>query len=158
MLPSFASKGHADGWHDHDTIATFRRGNRAAIEAAFLHVLELAREIGLMRLGTVSIDGTKIDANASKYCSIRYDRAKELREKLATDIATLMERAEMADATEMDHQALPDELARREAVETLRPGAWTRWLPSDAPWIGALMTSGQSRRPRRRAASPSHGA
>ncbi|GCE81992.1 hypothetical protein MSKU9_0133 [Komagataeibacter diospyri] len=96
---------------DHDTIATFRRGNRVAIEAAFMHVLELARETGLVRLGTVSIDGTKIDANASKYRSIRYDRAKELREKLATDIATLMERAEAADATETDHQALPDELA-----------------------------------------------
>jgi Transposase DDE domain len=70
-----------------------------------------------MRLGTVSIDGTKIDANASKYRSIRYDRAKDLRKKLATDIATLMERAETADATEVDHQALPNELARREALK-----------------------------------------
>ncbi|WP_342627943.1 IS1182 family transposase [Nguyenibacter vanlangensis] len=102
---------------DHDTIATFRRGNRAAIEAAFLHVLELAREMGLVRLGTVSIDGTKIDANASKYRSIRYDRAKELREMLATDIAGLMERAEAADATDTDNQALPDELARRETLK-----------------------------------------
>ncbi|MFW7266891.1 IS1182 family transposase [Gluconacetobacter sp. Hr-1-5] len=102
---------------DHDTIATFRRSNRTAIEAAFLHVLELARETGLMRLGTVSIDGTKIDANASKYRSIRYDRAKELREKLTADIATLMERAEAADATDTDHQALPEELARREALK-----------------------------------------
>ncbi|ACI49970.1 transposase IS1182 family protein [Gluconacetobacter diazotrophicus PA1 5] len=102
---------------DHDTIATFRRGNRTAIEAAFMHVLLLARETGLVRLGTVSIDGTKIDANASKYRSIRYDRAKELREKLATDISTLMERAEAADTTDVDHQALPEELARREALK-----------------------------------------
>ena len=85
--------------------------------AAFLHVLELARETGLMRLGTVSIDGMKIDANASKYRSIRYDRAKELRETLATDIAILMERAETADTTDTDHQALPEELARREALK-----------------------------------------
>ncbi|WP_408886880.1 transposase, partial [Komagataeibacter swingsii] len=102
---------------DHDTIAVFRRGNRLAIEAAFVHVLLLARETGLVRLGTVSIDGTKIDANASKYRSIRYDRAKELRETLATDIAILMERTETADTTDTDHQALPEELARREALK-----------------------------------------
>ena len=59
---------------DHDTIAVFRRANRAAFEAAFLQVLLLARESGLLHLGTVSIDGTKIDANASKIRSVRYDR------------------------------------------------------------------------------------
>ncbi len=64
---------------DHDTIAGFRRSNKAAFEAGFLQVLLLARESGLLRLGTVSIDGTKIDANASKIRSVRYDRAKELR-------------------------------------------------------------------------------
>ena len=70
---------------DHDTIAVFRRLNKAAFEAAFLQVLLLARESGLLRLGTVSIDGTKIDANASKIRSVRYDRAKELRAKLAAE-------------------------------------------------------------------------
>src|ERR1044071_6155545 len=59
---------------DHDTIATFRRTNKAAFEAAFLELLLLARETGLLKLGTVSIDGTKIDANASKIRSVRYDR------------------------------------------------------------------------------------
>ena len=68
---------------DHDTVATFRRTNKAAIEAAFLHVLLLAREAGLLGLGTVSIDGTKLDANASKIRSVRYDRARVLRDKLA---------------------------------------------------------------------------
>ena len=67
---------------DHDTIATFRRTNKAAFEAAFLQVLLLARESGLLRVGTVSIDGTKIDASASKIRSVRYDWAKELRTKL----------------------------------------------------------------------------
>ncbi len=67
---------------DHDTIATFRRVNKAAFEAAFLDVLLLAREAGLLRLGTVSIDGTKIDADASKIRSVRYDRATA-RAKLA---------------------------------------------------------------------------
>ena len=83
---------------DHDTIATFRRTNRPAFKAAFLQVLLLARGRGLLRLDTVPIDGTKIDANASKIRSVRYDRACELRRKLATDIAQLTAQAEAADA------------------------------------------------------------
>src|SRR6266436_4539996 len=71
-----------------------RRANKEAFEAAFLEVLLLARESGLLRLGTVSIDGTKIDANASKIRSVRYDRAQALREKLAADIAALSAQAE----------------------------------------------------------------
>ncbi len=114
---------------DHDTIAEFRRSNAVAIEAAFLQVLLLARESGLLRLGTVSIDGTKIDAiaswrsdceaagggatgGASKIRSVRYDRAQDLRARLAADIAALTAQAEAADAVDQDPQALPEELAR----------------------------------------------
>jgi hypothetical protein len=67
---------------DHDTIVTFRRENKAAIEAAFLQVLLLAKETGLLKVGNVSIDGAKIDANASRAKSLRSDRAKELRERI----------------------------------------------------------------------------
>ncbi len=103
---------------DHDTIAAFRRANRAAFEAAFLQVLLLARESGLLRLGTVAIDGTKLDAHASKIRSVRYDRARELRAKLAADIADLTARAEAADVEgQPDPQALPAEIARREALK-----------------------------------------
>ena len=101
---------------DHDTVASFRRANRAAIEAAFLQVLLLAREIGLLRLGTVSIDGTKLDANASKIRSVRYDRAQELRARLVADIEAMTARAEAADISDQDAQALPAELARRETL------------------------------------------
>jgi len=111
---------------DHDTIAAFRRANKAAFEAAFLQVLLLARESGLLRLGTVSIDGTKIDANASKIRSIRYDRAKELRAKLAADIAALSAKAEAADAEDDDPQALPAEIARREALKAKLDAACAR--------------------------------
>ena len=111
---------------DHDTIAAFRRANKAAFEAAFLQVLLLARESGLLRLGTVSIDGTKIDANASKIRSIRYDRAKELRAKLAADIAALSAKAEAADAEDDDPQALPAEIARREALASKLDAACAR--------------------------------
>src|SRR6202789_1108502 len=111
---------------DHDTIAVFRRSNKAAFEAAFLQVLLLARESGLLHLGTVSIDGTKIDANASKIRSVRYDRAKALSAKLASDIADLTAKAEAADADEVDSQALPAELARREALKAKLDAACAR--------------------------------
>ncbi len=112
---------------DHDTIAAFRRSNRAAFEAAFLQVLLLAREAGLLRVGTVAIDGTKLDANASKIRSVRYDRAKALRAKLAADIAALTARAEAADVEDApDPQALPKEIARREALKAKLDAACAR--------------------------------
>jgi transposase len=111
---------------DHDTIAVFRRTNKAAFAAAFLQVLLLARESGLLRLGTVAIDGTKIDANASKIRSVRYDRASELRTKLAADIAALTAQAEAADAADVDPQALPKEIARREALKAKLDAACAR--------------------------------
>lgn len=102
---------------DRDTIAAFHRANRAAFEAAFLQVLLLARESGPLRLGAVPIDDTKLDANASNIRSVRYDPAKQLREKLAADIANLAACAEAADAEgPPDPQALPTEIARREAL------------------------------------------
>jgi transposase len=104
-----------------DTVTAFRRANRVAFEAAFLQVLLIAREAGLLRLGTVATCGTKLDANASKIRSVRYDRAKQLRAKLAADIADLTARAEAADAeARADPQALPAEIARREALKAKR--------------------------------------
>ena len=63
------------GTPDHDTICTFRRNNFEAVAEAFLQVLLLAKELKLLRVGTVSVDGTKVDANAHKRNSIRYGRA-----------------------------------------------------------------------------------
>src|SRR5579863_8516944 len=111
---------------DHDTIAVFRRTNKQAFEAAFLDVLLLARETGLLKLGTVSIDGTKIDADASKIRSVRYDRAQVLREKLAADIAELTAKAEAADTEDEDPQALPKEIARRAALKEKLDAACAR--------------------------------
>jgi transposase len=111
---------------DHDTIAAFRRQNRPAFEAAFLDILLMARQAGLLRVGTVSLDGTKIDANASKIRSVRYDRAQELRAKLAADIAQLTTQAEAADAEGHDPQALPRELVRRETLKARLDAACAR--------------------------------
>ncbi len=102
---------------DHDTIATFRRENFAAVSESFLQVLLLARELKLLKVGVVSVDGTKLDANASKHRSVRYDRAGELVAQLKLEIEELMARAEASDVSgEADPQALPKELARKEAL------------------------------------------
>ena len=63
---------------DHDTIARFRRENFAAVSESFLQVLLLAKELKLLRVGLVSVDGSKFKANASKHRSVRYERAGAL--------------------------------------------------------------------------------
>jgi transposase len=106
----------ADTHPDHDTICTFRRKNLHAVSEAFVDVLELARELGLVKLGRVSVDGTHIKANASKDKNVTYERACELREQLGLDIAQLLQEAEQADANDSDPQKLPEEIARREKL------------------------------------------
>ena len=98
---------------DHDTICAFRRNNFEAVAKAFEQVLLLAKELKLLRVGTVSLDGTKVDANANKRNNIRHDRAKELR----GEIETLLARAEQEDREDAsDPQALPQELSRHERL------------------------------------------
>jgi transposase len=103
---------------DHDTICKFRRENTAAISASFVDILELARSLGLLKLGKVATDGTHIKANASIDQNVTYDRAVELRERLQADIAELMAEAEKADAEDQNDQSLPEEIARREALKS----------------------------------------
>ena len=107
----------ANSHPDHDTIATFRRENFGAVAASFLQVLLLAKELKLVKVGVVSVDGSKFDANASKHRAVTYQRAGELIDQLKLEIADLMGRAEAADGCgEDDPQALPQAIARREAL------------------------------------------
>jgi transposase len=100
---------------DHDTICTFRRENAALFKEAFLEVLRLASEMKLVKVGTISVDGTHIKANASKHKSVRYDRLKALEQRLRADIEELLAEAEEADSSgEADGQRLPREISRRE--------------------------------------------
>ena len=104
---------------DHDTICAFRRKNSKAIAETFEQVLLLAEELKLLRVGMVSVDGTKVDANANKHKNIRYERAQALRAQLRVEIEELLERAESEDAQEeADPQALPEELGRREELKS----------------------------------------
>ena len=103
---------------DHDTIAKFRRENFATVADCFLQVLLLAKELKLLKLGTVSVDGTKLKASASKHRSVTYQRAGKLAAQLELEIGELLEQAEAADGQgEADPEALPPEIARREELQ-----------------------------------------
>jgi transposase len=100
---------------DHDTIATFRRRFLKEIEGLFVKVLELAREMGMLKMGTVALDGTKIHANASRHSALSYEHAGKIEAQLKAEVAELLARAEAADAADVpDGMSIPDELARRE--------------------------------------------
>ena len=100
---------------DHDTIATFRRRFLKQIEGLFVQVLELAREMGMLKMGTVALDGTKIHANASRHSALSYEHAGKIEAQLKAEVAELLARAEAADAADVpDGMSIPDELARRE--------------------------------------------
>jgi transposase len=100
---------------DHDTIATFRRRFLKEIEALFVRVLLLAREMGVLKMGTIGLDGTKIHANASRHSALSYEHAGKIEAQLKGEVADLMAKAEAADAADIpDGLSIPDELARRE--------------------------------------------
>ena len=105
----------ANGHPDHDTIATFRRRFLKEIEALFVQVLLLAREMGVLKMGTVALDGTKIHANASRHSALSYEHAGKIEAQLKAEVAELMAKAEAADQADIpDGMSIPDELARRE--------------------------------------------
>lgn len=105
----------ADTHPDHDTICKFRRENFEAVSEAFLQVLQLARELGVLQVGTISVDGTHIKADASLHQNVCYGRAKQLDEQLQRDIAELMDKAERSDADEAgDGQRIPDQITYRQ--------------------------------------------
>ena len=100
---------------DHDTIAAFRRRFLTQIEALFVQVLGVAREMGVLKLGTVALDGTKIHANASRHSALSYEHAGRIEAQLRAEVADLMAKAEAADQADVpDGMSIPAELARRE--------------------------------------------
>ena len=110
---------------DHDTIAAFRRRFLKEIEALFVQVLLLAREMGVLKMGTIALDGTKIHANASRHSALSYEHAGKIEAQLQAEVADLMAKAEAADTADIpDGVSIPDELARRE--ERLRKLAEAR--------------------------------
>ena len=106
---------------DHDTIAAFRRRHAVALAGLFEQILELCRERGMVKLGHVAIDGTKVRANASKHKAMSYGRMKKKRAQLKQEIREYLDGADAVDANEDARYGkgkrgdeLPEELRRRE--------------------------------------------
>jgi len=100
---------------DHDTLAHFRKRFGGEFEAAFVQVLQVARENQLSRFGTVSLDGTKIHANASRHSALSYGHAEKIEAQLQAEVQELMQLAEAADQSSLpDGVQLPEEIKRRE--------------------------------------------
>jgi len=106
---------------DHDTIAAFRKTHLSALSDLFLQVLLLCRKAGLVKLGHIAIDGTKIQANASKHKAMSYERMCETEKRLEAEVEKLLAQAERSDAEEDAQHGqgrrgdeLPEELKRRE--------------------------------------------
>lgn len=107
---------------DFRTISDFRKNHLEALQGLFEQVLEMALESGAMKLGRVSLDGTKIKANASKHKAMSYGRMKEKQQQLKEEVKQLLSQAEAADAEEDERHGrnrrgdeLPAELRRRES-------------------------------------------
>ena len=107
---------------DFRTISDFRKIHLEALSGLFEQVLAMALEAGAMKLGRVSLDGTKIKANASKHKAMSYGRMKEKEQQLKDEVKQLLEQAEAADAEEDERHGrdrrgdeLPEELSRRES-------------------------------------------
>ena len=113
---SVAFRYIAAGTHpDHDTLATFRRRFLDELAGLFVQVLELAREMKLLKLGTVCLDGTKIHANASRHSALSHGHIEKLEVQLKAEVQDLFAQAESADQANVpDGVSLPDEIKRRE--------------------------------------------
>src|SRR5258708_17006043 len=100
---------------DHDTLATFRRTFLPELKDLFAQVLLLAQEAGVLKLGTISLDGTKIHADASRHHAVSYKRLQEAETQLRAEIEELFKLSEQSDQRDIpDGLVVREELARRE--------------------------------------------
>jgi transposase len=100
---------------DHDTIASFRKRFLKELSALFVEIVSVAQQMGLLKLGKVSLDGTKVHANASKHSALSWEHACKIEAQLEAEVNELMRLAKEADAEEIpDGMSVPEELERRE--------------------------------------------
>ena len=100
---------------DHDTLATFRKRFGKEFSDAFVQVLQVARENQLSKFGTVSLDGSKIHANASRHSALSHGHIEKIEAQLKAEVQEMLDLAEAADRSSVpDGVSLPDEIKRRE--------------------------------------------
>jgi transposase len=103
---------------DHNTINTFRKRHLMALGDLFVQVLKLCQRAGMVQLGHVALDGTKVKANASKHKAMSYGRMREVEKALATEVASWFSRADAADAE--DERAATSSARTRELPEWVK--------------------------------------
>jgi len=155
---------------DHDTIANFRRRFLVELGSLFTQVLVVAAEMGLLKLGSVSLDGTKIKANASRHTALSYEYATRLEKRLKGEVDELMRRAEQADVRdEAEHIDIPEELLIREdrleaiaeAKAKIEQRAQERYAHESAEYDKKMSarrkkTEQTGKKPNREVVNPSH--
>ncbi len=99
---------------DHTSLSNFRKRFSKELDAVFLEILLIASEIGLLKMGNISTDGTKIKANASKHKALSWEYANKLEEKLRNEITQLKKLADEEDSKALKEVDIPSELERRE--------------------------------------------
>jgi transposase len=100
---------------DHDTINAFRKRFLVQLKPLFVQVLQIARELGMLKLGTVSLDGSKVHANASRHSALSWGHANKIEAQLKAEVEELLRLADQADRAELpDGMSIPEELALRE--------------------------------------------
>jgi len=105
----------ANSHPDHDSIATFRRRFFPQLVRLFAQILLIAKEMKVFKLGNVSLDGSKVKANASKHKALSYEHACKQDAQIKAEVAELLRMAEAADRSEIpDGMNIPEELERRE--------------------------------------------
>jgi transposase len=107
---------------DHDTIAEFRKRFLPQLKQIFVEILMIAHRMNVLKLGKVSIDGTKVQANASKHKALSYGHACKLEERLEAEVAELLQKAESADNADIpDGMDIPAELSiRQERIKAIK--------------------------------------
>ena len=139
---------------DHDTLASFRRRFGAQLEALFVQVLMLAREMGMLKLGKIAVDGSKIKANASRHSALSWGHLKKIEHQLQQEVQQLMALAESEDRKKVpDGMDVPQEIARRqerlvaldEAKRKLQERAQERDVQTQAEYA-AKMAKRQTKR------------
>jgi len=153
---------------DHDSICAFRKRFLREIEGLFVQVLVIAQQMGVLKLGTVSLDGTKIKANANKHKALSWQHANKLETQLREEVATLIALAEAADNSELpDELDIPEEIKRREdrlaaivrAKEVIQARAEARHAQEQAEYEAKVaarerQTKASGKRPRGREPKP----
>ena len=110
---------------DHDTIATFRKRFLGQLKPLFVQILLLAREMGLLKVGKISLDGTKIKANASKHHALSWEHACKIEQQLRAEVEELIRLGEEADSEKIpDRMDIPD--TRRSKKNTRRKSRHVR--------------------------------